>query len=430
MGSRQLRILTLTILSIFAAQAAPRVVVLIRHAEKEAGVDDPQLTAAGRARAADFAKIVMGLSAMGSPVRAIFSSEFRRTQETVAPLAAATGLRVTIVPGADVRTLRDRILAIDGGMVVVSGHSNTVPPVIESLGGPPGIVIGETESDHLFLLTAPGTPQANLVRLEYNSGGAFSHLTAAPSAGKAANDAGAEKKVPGDQTAEKSVSPGPSFGWLGWIGAGIAAAVILAAWVVSRSRRVQQANIAPTAKTERSIPAAETKEPLKRTETPSAVPAEAVVAAPVFRKLRVFLCHSSADKARVRELYRRLREDGIEPWLDEEDLLGGQEWREEIPKAVRRSDAVIVCCSEGSVKKTGYVQKEIRVALDVVDEQPEGSIFVIPLKLEECELPDRLKPWQAVNGANEEGYLRLMRALRARAAALDSVAIGSDRESS
>lgn len=65
--------------------------------------------------------------------------------------------------------------------------------------------------------------------------------------------------------------------------------------------------------------------------------------------LRVFLCHSSKDKPTVRTLYHRLREDGIAPWLDEEDLLPGQNWQMEIPKAVQSSDVVIICLSRDSI---------------------------------------------------------------------------------
>ena len=101
------------------------------------------------------------------------------------------------------------------------------------------------------------------------------------------------------------------------------------------------------------------------------------------RSLRVFLCHSSADKPAVRELYQRLCADGIDAWLDEENLLPGQDWQREIPRVVRQSDAVIVCLSKGSINQAGYVQKEIKFALDVVDEQPEDTIFLIPLKLED-----------------------------------------------
>jgi len=134
--------------------------------------------------------------------------------------------------------------------------------------------------------------------------------------------------------------------------------------------------------------------------------------------LRVFLCHSSGDKPAVRELYQCLCADGIDAWLDEEKLLPGQDWQLEIPKAVRASDVVIVCLSRGSITKAGYVQKEIKFALDVADEQPEGAIFLIPARLEECEVPERLSRWQWVNLHESKGYERLMRALRTRAEAL------------
>lgn len=137
------------------------------------------------------------------------------------------------------------------------------------------------------------------------------------------------------------------------------------------------------------------------------------------RSLRVFLCHSSNDKPAVRDLYHRLLRSGIDPWLDEENLLPGQDWQREIPNAVRNCDVVIVCLSRGSISKKGYIQKEIKYALDVADEQPEGAIFIIPLKLEDCDAPERLCRWQWVNFFEEKGYQRLMQALKARAKTLD-----------
>jgi cold shock CspA family protein len=131
--------------------------------------------------------------------------------------------------------------------------------------------------------------------------------------------------------------------------------------------------------------------------------------------LRIFLCHSSNDKPLVRNLYQRLKSDNFDPWLDEEKLLPGQDWRQEITKAVRRADVVLVCLSRGSVSKAGYVQKEIKDALDIADEQPEGTIFLIPLKLEECEVPERVSRWQWVNYFDENGYKKLVNALHARA---------------
>ncbi len=116
------------------------------------------------------------------------------------------------------------------------------------------------------------------------------------------------------------------------------------------------------------------------------------------RKLRVFLCHSSQDKPIVRELYERLLSEGwIDPWLDKEKLLPGQEWELEIEKSVEISDAVVVCLSKSSVGKEGYFQKEIKKVLDLSDQKPDGTIFIIPLRLDDCEPPRRLLKWQYVD---------------------------------
>lgn len=139
------------------------------------------------------------------------------------------------------------------------------------------------------------------------------------------------------------------------------------------------------------------------------------------RRLRVFLCHSSDDKPHVRELYSRLLEDGIDPWLDEHSLLPGQDWEFEIRRAVKNSDIVLVCLSRKSVTKIGFVQREIKLALDAADMQPEGSIFVIPVRLEDCDVPQQLERWHWVDYWSSDGYVNLLASLRKRAAFLSSL---------
>jgi WD40 repeat protein len=131
--------------------------------------------------------------------------------------------------------------------------------------------------------------------------------------------------------------------------------------------------------------------------------------------LKVFLCHSSGDKQAVLSLYNRLKTDGFDPWLDDEKLVGGHDWDLEIRKAVRASDVVAICLSHDSITKAGYVQKEIKQALDVALEQPEGAIFLIPLKLEQCKVPDSLSRYQWINLFDENGYNKLIQALQTRA---------------
>lgn len=127
-----------------------------------------------------------------------------------------------------------------------------------------------------------------------------------------------------------------------------------------------------------------------------------------FQRLRVFLCHAKEDKPKVQELYYRLSASGLEPWLDEKNLLPGQTWESEITQAIRESDCVLVCLSHTATTKTGYVQKEIREALERADERPEGQIFLIPLRFDQCDVPKRFSKIQWVDYFEPDGYERLL----------------------
>jgi hypothetical protein len=128
--------------------------------------------------------------------------------------------------------------------------------------------------------------------------------------------------------------------------------------------------------------------------------------------LTAFLCHSSQDKEKVRDLYRRLTNDGVTCWFDEEDLIPGQDWDREIRQALGRCRYVLACLSSSSVTTAGYVQTELKRALDRADEQPEGSIYLVPVRLEPCDVPGRLQRLQRVDLFDERGYDKLVRALR------------------
>ncbi len=137
------------------------------------------------------------------------------------------------------------------------------------------------------------------------------------------------------------------------------------------------------------------------------------------RPLKVFLCHAHSDAPAVRALYNRLVKDGVDAWLDKKQLLPGQDWELEIRKAVREADVVIVCLSK-QFNQAGFRQKEVRFALDVAMEQPEGEIFIIPARLEKCIVPDHFIRWQWVNLFEQDGYERLARSLKRRS---DSIGV-------
>ena len=121
--------------------------ILIRHADVDADGTDPELNAAGRARAQEL------LHVLGDArVVAILVTSLRRSQQTAAPLAAALGVDPTVADEVDdaVAAIRSRQR---GRAVLVVGHTNTVPQIIVGLGGPAGVTIGGDEFDRLFVLS-------------------------------------------------------------------------------------------------------------------------------------------------------------------------------------------------------------------------------------------------------------------------------------
>jgi Leucine-rich repeat (LRR) protein len=116
------------------------------------------------------------------------------------------------------------------------------------------------------------------------------------------------------------------------------------------------------------------------------------------KQLLIFLCHASQDKPVVYDLYTALEaHNWIDPWLDKNKILPGQDWEIVIEEAVENSDVVIIYISNQSISKEGFVQREIRYAYDMALEKPEEKIFLIPLRFEDCDVPRKLKPKQWVD---------------------------------
>jgi tetratricopeptide (TPR) repeat protein len=138
------------------------------------------------------------------------------------------------------------------------------------------------------------------------------------------------------------------------------------------------------------------------------------------RPLKVFLCHAHADRDAVRALYTRLTNDGVDAWLDKAKLLPGQDWELEIKKAVREADVVVVCLSK-QFNQAGFRQKEVRLALDTAMEKPEGEIFIIPARLEECDTLESLRKWHWVDLFDKGGYDQLAKSLSLRAQQVNAI---------
>ncbi len=151
-----------------AALAYPRTFVLVRHAEK--GTDsaqDPALSEAGVERAKELAR---HLEHAG--VTHIFTSEFRRTRETAAPLAIKTGIVATASSAKDLAALQSALQSLPrNSLALVVGHSNTVPGLVKLLAGKSServeLALNETDYDRLFVVTQWGEGQASLLSLRY-----------------------------------------------------------------------------------------------------------------------------------------------------------------------------------------------------------------------------------------------------------------------
>lgn len=142
-------------------------VILVRHAEKkdEPTNKDPDLSAAGLTRAQEIARMFGD-----SGITAIYATQYKRTQQTVKPLADKLGIAVTQVEAQKPGEVISQIQAQHtGGLVFVAGHNNTVVQIIHGLGGPKLPIIPETDYDNLFVLTIAADGKVDLLKLKYGS---------------------------------------------------------------------------------------------------------------------------------------------------------------------------------------------------------------------------------------------------------------------
>jgi broad specificity phosphatase PhoE len=152
-----------TVLPAQSIEAEERATVfLVRHAEKASHGPDPELTDAGALRARALASLLRDAG-----LQAIHSTDYRRTRDTAAPLAAQLGLEVTIYDPEKLAALATDIRQ-RGGRCLVVGHSNTTPELVGLLGGEPGAAIDEkSEYDRLYVVTIGPEGTVGTVLLRY-----------------------------------------------------------------------------------------------------------------------------------------------------------------------------------------------------------------------------------------------------------------------
>ena len=102
-------------------------------------------------------------------------------------------------------------------------------------------------------------------------------------------------------------------------------------------------------------------------------------------KPKIFLSYAHEDIGLAKRIYQDLKRYGLDVWFDNESLLPGQDWENEIEKAIENSKYFLVLLSSKGMSERGYVHKEIRLALNIFDRCPEDDIFMIPIRLDDCQ---------------------------------------------
>ncbi|MBI1928614.1 TIR domain-containing protein [Candidatus Poribacteria bacterium] len=127
--------------------------------------------------------------------------------------------------------------------------------------------------------------------------------------------------------------------------------------------------------------------------------------------VQIFLSYAREDKEKVESLYQKLSDAGFKPWMDTKDLLPGEKWRSRIQKAIRDTDFFLACLTANSITKRGFLQREIKLAWDILQEQLESDIYLIPVRLEVCDVPEILCEVQWVDVFEDNGWARLLEAI-------------------
>lgn len=155
----------------FFESQATTTVIFVRHAEKAAvPADDPGLSAAGQRRAEELARQLVDADVVAG-IDAVYSTPYRRTVDTAKPVADALNLPVLSYDASDTEAIMESIVReYKGKIVLVVGHSNTVPEMIGNMGASKNVPpIAEDEYDNIYVVSIPWFGKTKTIRLRYGA---------------------------------------------------------------------------------------------------------------------------------------------------------------------------------------------------------------------------------------------------------------------
>ena len=122
----------------------------------------------------------------------------------------------------------------------------------------------------------------------------------------------------------------------------------------------------------------------------------------------LFLSYARLDGQQVEAIYQMLSAQGYKPWMDVHDILGGEDWNRAINVAIDRCELFLPILSNNSVSRRGMILKEVRRALDKWNEMLPDDIYMIPLRLDDCPIPELVQNLQVIDWADGKGEASLL----------------------
>jgi hypothetical protein len=126
---------------------------------------------------------------------------------------------------------------------------------------------------------------------------------------------------------------------------------------------------------------------------------------------QIFISYATPDVGPSTAIAYLFRDAGFRVWFDRESLLAGEDWRYEIRHAISRSDLFLTLLSTKSIDRKGFYHKEMLYAIEEADKLPEGAVFIMPVRLDQCEVPERLNKWHAIDLFHADSASLLFRSI-------------------
>ncbi len=105
----------------------------------------------------------------------------------------------------------------------------------------------------------------------------------------------------------------------------------------------------------------------------------------------VFISYASPDLNKVEAVVALLKDAGLRTWFDKKDLKAGEDWELVIRERIAEAAVVLICLSTNAVDRKGYFHKEMRVAVEQAMKLPKGKVYIMPVRFDDCAIPDDLR---------------------------------------